>query len=456
MTSAQSVEYPKRESISMNGSQVQQIRIVNGNGEPITLLPASTTSAVNQLVKNEATESQQSTSNTVADETTSTVNAEEEDDLDDEEKKMEIDESANTEDVTVEKMEIVETVETKLVVDVQAKSTNVIPPKSSSTTSETIDVLNVDTEDEVILNGTDHPNGDNSNEHPVLNGVIKGTDQPVKNGNSTINEEEIKSDIVGKSTKKEDGPQLNGTLSPNHVKENGCVKASNGDEEEKPILNGAAKKSKSKAKKRPATETPPDSNGSPNTKKAKTTPNSKKKTQKNGYIEPEKSTETPVPPSAAQTVYVRIPNFMCEWDGCTNFFHTGSGMIYHILHEHIDAKENGESTNEETPSTSNNTTSPNELIFCRWPGCERTPRSRWSLITHLQENHCNENALNLSTRKRREIGDFNYTATIKQRLQEITPAANHPGYSKFAAYDAIRRHISFKFLVQGVQNLPDP
>lgn len=422
MPNAHTVDYQKRDSLSMNGSQVQQIRIVNSNGDPIAVQQTST-SIVETTIKNEASETQQSMNEIEnADETSSTINAEE--DEDEEEDKMEIDES-NAEQTTNN--------------DEESK----VELEIDEANEETINEDEVVTTKEPTLNGSDHKNGNNSDEHPVLNGVTKEVEE-IKNNGSSTKENDDEEEIL-----------LNGSSSPNHVKENGCVQ--NGDDkEEKPMLNGSAKKSKSKAKKRPATDSPTEANanGSSNAKKSKTSPSPKKKNQKNGYIENKETpteTDSNAQSTTAQQLYGRVPNFMCEWDACTNFFHTGSAMIYHILHDHIEGNENTAENTESTtePQTPTASTSNGTDACCRWPGCERTPRSKWSLITHLQENHCNDNALNMATRKRREIGDFNYVATIKQRLTEVPPVTNHPGYTKFAAYDAIRRH-AFNYLARDI------
>lgn len=443
MPNQQNNDYPKREVPVLNGSQVKQIRIVNGNGEPVVIQQA-TTSVVETNQTTIKTETQQPIGDETvkedtpaADETNSTMGDVEDDE---DEEKMEIDESnadqsVDNADLTQDDQQIESVIEVE---------TTIVEEKTELIVDESN--LDEDVDEEVeeqktVPNGSGHKD---EKEHPVLNGVDHKSSN---NNNGTVdadsNEEPNEEEI-------ENGPVLNGTQSNKHPKENGCVKSN--DEEEKPVLNGSIKKSKSKAKKRSLPVD--DSNGSPKAKKSKTTP--KKKAQKNGYIEPKETEETETPASetpndsAPQTVYVRVPNFLCEWEACTKYFHTGAAMIYHILHDHIDEKpENDPTDADQAPTTSNPSTSNSGMSYCRWPGCERTPRNRWSLVTHLQENHCNDNALNMATRKRREIGDFNYIANIKQRLQEITPAIHHPGYTKFAAYDAIRRH-AFNYMTRDI------
>lgn len=84
-------------------------------------------------------------------------------------------------------------------------------------------------------------------------------------------------------------------------------------------------------------------------------------------------------------------------------------------------------------------------MVCRWPSCDGTLRSRWSLVTHLQDHHCNEHILREATRKRHELGQSAYMEQIKQLLEQTKEVSHHPGYSKHAAFEAIRRH-AFNFM----------
>ncbi|KAI6186187.1 hypothetical protein M3Y98_00105300 [Aphelenchoides besseyi] len=325
-----------------------------------------------------------------------------------------------------------------------AKSSMVAPTLNGTTkTTETTSVVNNhivfpqnnnSTSSESFASATDKlngveivptalvPNGHHQNETTV---------KPEESNNAV---EEIKPSINGTTQNGEKSDEING----DHA-----------DEGEK-IPNGTPKKPKTRGKKRTAVEETSEVNDTPS-KKTKTTP---KKKVKNGHIEskeaePVKTTESSSSASTTSTattstaaaVCIRLPNFMCEWNACTQFFHSAQAMIYHILNDHIDGNES-----ESSPAKTNDETTiqpkypPGALIYCLWPGCERTPRSKWSLVTHLQDHHCNENALNTATRKRREVGESNYVDRLKQSLNHETPAANHAGYSNYAAYEAIRRH----------------
>ncbi|KAI6197059.1 hypothetical protein M3Y94_01180300 [Aphelenchoides besseyi] len=277
------------------------------------------------------------------------------------------------------------------------------------------------------------------------NGVETASTALVPNGNHQ-NETTVKSE-ESNNVVEEPKPSINGTTQNGEKPDE--INGDHADETEK-IPNGTPKRSKAKGKKRAAVEETPEPNDTP-VKKTKTIP---KKKVKNGHIESKetesvKATESPSSTSTTSTpttstasaVCIRLPNFMCEWNACTQFFHSAQAMIYHILNDHIDGNESKSSptkTNDET--TIQPKYPPGALIYCLWPGCERTPRSKWSLVTHLQDHHCNENALNTATRKRREVGESNYVARLKQTLHHETPAANHAGYSNYAAYEAIRRH----------------
>ncbi|KAI6183961.1 ARID domain-containing protein C08B11.3 [Aphelenchoides bicaudatus] len=259
-------EVLKREASVLNGSQVKQIRIVNGNGEPVVVQQATTNvieSTQTTVIKTETQEPVVS-NNTIED---------------DDEEKMEIDESADQstsnadttqEDQQVESIVEVETTiieeKTELIIDVPAEESTAAPKSSSTNSSESADVVNDETENEKKPAKKTVPNGANhSDEHPLLNGVNKEDNHKLPNKNGTA-EDEITEENEDAA---ENGPVLNGTPSNKHIKENGCIKSKKNNEEEKPLLNGSIKSKKSKAKKRPVEA---DSNGSPTAKKTKKSP----------------------------------------------------------------------------------------------------------------------------------------------------------------------------------------
>uniref|UniRef100_A0A1I7UQZ2 ARID domain-containing protein n=1 Tax=Caenorhabditis tropicalis TaxID=1561998 RepID=A0A1I7UQZ2_9PELO len=114
-------------------------------------------------------------------------------------------------------------------------------------------------------------------------------------------------------------------------------------------------------------------------------------------------------------------DYMCDWDCCSKFYSSPSHVLKHLSEEHV-AEE--------------------LRVLCRWNGCtDPTPRNRWSLITHIQDSHCNEAQLKASAQRRREGGVVRVTRpdVVARDMN------NHPGYAKNAAFDAIRRH-AFNFL----------
>ena len=63
-------------------------------------------------------------------------------------------------------------------------------------------------------------------------------------------------------------------------------------------------------------------------------------------------------------------------------------------------------------------------------------RKRWSLVSHLQDRHCNEQALKLAALRRRHKLKF---GSVPTNLLP-PPAPQHPGYAPNAAMLAIKRH----------------
>ncbi|EYC29330.1 hypothetical protein Y032_0006g2919 [Ancylostoma ceylanicum] len=123
--------------------------------------------------------------------------------------------------------------------------------------------------------------------------------------------------------------------------------------------------------------------------------------------------------------------FMCEWDGCAFLFTTASSVLSHVAKVHI--AEDGEQV-------------------CQWPGCDGTLRSRWSLITHVQDHHANETILRMALQRRKDGLAPAQPIRYKQELPREVP--HHPGYSKHAAIEAIRRH-AFNFLPRDITDEPE-
>ncbi|RCN37197.1 hypothetical protein ANCCAN_16898 [Ancylostoma caninum] len=73
--------------------------------------------------------------------------------------------------------------------------------------------------------------------------------------------------------------------------------------------------------------------------------------------------------------------------------------------------------------------------------------NRWSLITHVQDHHANETILKMALQRRKDGLAPAQPVRYKQELPREVP--HHPGYSKHAAIEAIRRH-AFNFLPRDI------
>ncbi|VDK74461.1 unnamed protein product [Litomosoides sigmodontis] len=123
-------------------------------------------------------------------------------------------------------------------------------------------------------------------------------------------------------------------------------------------------------------------------------------------------------------------DYLCEWNGCGKQFSSASFVLYHCTKEHV-----GEDHN----------------IQCHWPRCDSTVRAKWSMVTHLQDHHCNEAALKAAAKRRKEGHGLPLGPVNPERPREIV---QHPGYSKNAAFEAIRRH-AFNYLPRDITDDPE-
>ncbi|VBB27790.1 unnamed protein product [Acanthocheilonema viteae] len=123
-------------------------------------------------------------------------------------------------------------------------------------------------------------------------------------------------------------------------------------------------------------------------------------------------------------------DYLCEWNGCGKHFSSASFVLYHCTKEHV-----GEDHN----------------IQCHWPRCDSTVRAKWSMVTHLQDHHCNEVALKAAAKRRKEGHGLPLGPVNPERPREIV---QHPGYSKNAAVEAIRRH-AFNYLPRDITDDPE-
>lgn len=124
----------------------------------------------------------------------------------------------------------------------------------------------------------------------------------------------------------------------------------------------------------------------------------------------------------------------CEWGGCGREFEKANQVYLHAARVHI---RQGTSA-------------------CLWPHCDpNVPRHRWSLTTHLQDVHCSEGffcplfTCPFLTNDHGWIGALR-TASLRRYEMSVSVGESaippprtpppHPGYSRTAAFDAVRRH----------------
>ncbi|KAM3719608.1 SWI/SNF nucleosome remodeling complex component [Dirofilaria immitis] len=123
-------------------------------------------------------------------------------------------------------------------------------------------------------------------------------------------------------------------------------------------------------------------------------------------------------------------DYLCEWNGCGKRFSSASFVLYHCTKEHV---------------------GDDHSIQCHWPRCDSTVRAKWSMVTHLQDHHCNEVALKAAAKRRKEGHGLPLGPVNPERPREIV---QHPGYSKNAAVEAIRRH-AFNYLPRDITDDPE-
>lgn len=142
-----------------------------------------------------------------------------------------------------------------------------------------------------------------------------------------------------------------------------------------------------------------------------------KPVEENGNIEPEMK---PAPQPTKK-------EYACEWDNCEVKFTDAKQVYTHVFEIHIGPLD------------------VNTISSCLWsgpsglgPGCV-TKRPKFSLLTHLNDYHCNPTALERAANR-----------------SPIKPP-EHPGYSPNAALLAIRRHANNQSDdTNGARNLQSP
>ncbi|KAE9551595.1 hypothetical protein FO519_005202 [Halicephalobus sp. NKZ332] len=118
-------------------------------------------------------------------------------------------------------------------------------------------------------------------------------------------------------------------------------------------------------------------------------------------------------------------DYLCEWNACGLMFNSVDAIMTHHLTDHIDVSSRT-----------------NDLVICMWPSCDGTKRGKWSLVTHVQDHHCQEHILKQAITKRMETGGVQaHLGRIRQQFIE-RPKETLGGipFAPTAASEAIRRH----------------
>ncbi|VEN41269.1 unnamed protein product [Callosobruchus maculatus] len=76
-----------------------------------------------------------------------------------------------------------------------------------------------------------------------------------------------------------------------------------------------------------------------------------------------------------------------------------------------------------------------EEVLCEWDKCDNLKRKRFSLMTHIQDKHCNAEAMKQSLLRRKQASQG-----VKVEVSQPAVTTPHPGYAPDAAIHAIKRH----------------
>jgi hypothetical protein len=137
---------------------------------------------------------------------------------------------------------------------------------------------------------------------------------------------------------------------------------------------------------------------------------------------------TPQPQSQQTTSIIQSNDgdYICEWNNCKLSFNSAKSIYSHVCKYHL---LNSTETNHLNSSGSGGS-------VCLWLGCDQIKRQKWSLVNHIQERHCNENALKnaLMCRQRGLIPNNNNNNSNQSN------GTINLNYSKDAAFLAIQKN----------------
>ncbi|XP_035217278.1 AT-rich interactive domain-containing protein 2-like isoform X2 [Stegodyphus dumicola] len=119
-----------------------------------------------------------------------------------------------------------------------------------------------------------------------------------------------------------------------------------------------------------------------------------------------------VPPRSISSAKLE---YFCEWKDCGLKFSNPGSVFLHASKVHAPLC--------------------NDDMICQWEGCDSMKRRRFSLLTHLQDWHCNERVLHTQALRRKQLSQQGKTSIAAPQMPPP-----HPGYAPDAALLAIRRH----------------
>eukprot|EP00057_Strongylocentrotus_purpuratus_P012096 XP_011666570.1 PREDICTED: AT-rich interactive domain-containing protein 2 [Strongylocentrotus purpuratus] len=113
-----------------------------------------------------------------------------------------------------------------------------------------------------------------------------------------------------------------------------------------------------------------------------------------------------------------VQKYVCEWKGCCRKLGSGKALHTHTCMDHI--------------------LSINYRGICEWEGCDRIQRQRWSVVSHIMDKHCSEQAVQASMDKRAQRA----AQPTPPPSQDSSPQPPPIVYNAHTAYHAIRRSLN--------------
>ncbi len=129
--------------------------------------------------------------------------------------------------------------------------------------------------------------------------------------------------------------------------------------------------------------------------------------------------------------------YMCEWNNCRLMFASARAVYNHVCKYHLlnSSSGSGEAANS---------------FDCLWAGpqsgCDQIRRQKWSMTNHMQEKHCNENAMRQAILLRKQRPSINGPIVASPGTSQTVPTSNASvagtviNLNKDAALFAIKRH----------------